>query len=286
MDKPTENLLPSWLLGKDSDEAFGDPHDVELKLIQEETAHPLSFIRETLKKGPEAVLHTIKRLDDMAYRADAEFRSEIIIHHEHLLQNISTVVGMEEELTTLKKTINETKNEIQTLYDEFHTPFSEMQADLNCLKRVIAVQDVAKKLQRFLFVAQKLRFQLELEPTDLPKAANIIQELDSLLKIYSLKDIDVLSGEIQAIEASRERIIKEVDIFFQTGLQHQNKMELSVACEIFLSLELLSDRMQTYLTTTVDSLFESFETKCGEMQFLYSSSSSLFFDLLIIPLDL
>lgn len=205
------------------------------------------FVRDSTGQGQDSIARLTARLEDCASVVEEELRSAIISCHEELLQNASNVSHLEGEIGDIRQSVNAIKASVATLHGNVLVPFKDVKRRALLLERMQASNVLIRKLLRFLFDARKLRTQMDAPARDYSKAAHTLHELEVVLQENQFERITVLTTEVVWIRETGQRVRRQAEEDFRSGLRQGNQIALNSALQVFFNLQCLCPQLKRLL---------------------------------------
>mmetsp|Transcript_41185 Transcript_41185/g.94732 ORF Transcript_41185/g.94732 Transcript_41185/m.94732 type:complete len:195 (-) Transcript_41185:49-633(-) len=165
-----------------------------------------AFVRDATSQSQDRVAQLTQRLEECTSIVEEELRHQIAACHEDLLQNASSAGQLDGELGAVRETVDILKGSISRVRSDVVVPFQEVKRRTLLLERMLSVNNLVRKILRFLFDARKLRTQMEAPTKDYSKALQTLQELEAVVQESNLDRVEVLSAEVAWIRETGARV--------------------------------------------------------------------------------
>eukprot|EP00930_Biecheleria_cincta_P098296 TRINITY_DN89967_c0_g1_i1.p1 TRINITY_DN89967_c0_g1~~TRINITY_DN89967_c0_g1_i1.p1 ORF type:complete len:778 (-),score=162.98 TRINITY_DN89967_c0_g1_i1:527-2818(-) len=213
-----------------------------------------AFVRDATGQGQDRTLRLSQQLQDCASSLEEDLRREIAACHEELLQCAGSVSELDGQLGEAGGIVESLKASVARVRGDVLGPFREVKRKVELLERMQAVNVLIRKLLRFLFDARKLRTQMDGTTKDFSKAAHTLHELELVLQESNLEKVEVLRAEVLWIRETGARIRRQSEDDLRTGVRQGNQIGLSVALQVFFSLECLWPQLKKLLAELLDEV--------------------------------
>ncbi|XP_048587951.1 conserved oligomeric Golgi complex subunit 5 isoform X2 [Nematostella vectensis] len=195
-----------------------------------------------------AISDSLSKLADGITLLDKELHSQVVCHHEDLLQQATGIETLEGVLQMMQSRINSLMASVQRIQQQIVEPYNKIESRTAQLRRLQAACDVLRRVIRIMYLTKRLQEQLKGGAREVTKAAQSLSELDYLVQGADLSEIQVISQDIKMIAEARKDVENQAKQMLSQGMEGQNQTQVATALQVFYNLGCLS--------TTVDGLVE------------------------------
>eukprot|EP00040_Diaphanoeca_grandis_P029875 m.175790 g.175790 ORF g.175790 m.175790 type:complete len:775 (+) comp31830_c0_seq1:347-2671(+) len=190
----------------------------------------------SIAKSLEQLSHGIERLE-------TELHSQVIAHHDDLLLQATGIQQLEDVLKMVGSRVASLSSSIERIHDKVQKPYTKIVARTSQLMRLQSACELLRRTLRFMYLAKRLKGQLQGGNREIAKAATTITEINALTEIVDLSGIEVVDAESGWIAKAKSQIHDSAKTMLELSIQTQNQVQLGTALQVFRSLELLETKV-------------------------------------------
>jgi len=202
-----------------------------------------AFVRDATGQGHDRLGRLTQQLEDSASSLDEELQREIVACHEELLHSAGSVNDLDGQLGNVREVVEALKNSVARMRGDVLSPFGGVKRRTELLQHMQSVNDLIRKLRRFLYDARTLRTQMEGPRKDYSKAAHTLHELESALAEGSLERVDALRAEVTWIRDTGSRVRRQAEEDLRSGARQGNQITLNTALQVLFNLQILRPQL-------------------------------------------
>jgi len=215
----------------------------EVQPFGERDFNSTAYTSLAIKSG--AVKETLQTLSSALGVLDKELNSQVSLHHEELLHQVSNVKDLEKMLEGIQIGVDTLQQNISRIAKEVKDPTLAIAAKTKQLALIQETCDLLRKIIRFTYLLRKLRGHVQAGNRELAKAAQCIYEIESLRRetTLPLQGIEVVDSEVRWIMKANEDVMNNASRMLMQGMETQNQIEVSTAVQVFFNLGVLKSKV-------------------------------------------
>ncbi|PRP84475.1 hypothetical protein PROFUN_08060 [Planoprotostelium fungivorum] len=231
----------------------------EVKSFADRDFNSSSYTSNAIKSG--SVKETLQTLSSSLGALDKELSSQVSLHHEELLHQVSNVRELEDMLQVIQIGIDSLQQSIARIAKEVKEPTQLIAAKTRQLIRMQRTCELLRKINRFSSLLRKLKGHMQAGNRELSKAAQCLYELEFLRResTLPLQGIDAVDSEVRWIMKANEDVSNNASRMLMQGMETQNQMEVTLAVQVFFNLGQLKPRVEGSLEMLLDRIQKSLQ---------------------------
>eukprot|EP00039_Didymoeca_costata_P020153 m.340253 g.340253 ORF g.340253 m.340253 type:complete len:767 (+) comp19209_c0_seq1:136-2436(+) len=179
---------------------------------------------------------SLEKLADGIARVESELHSQVVSHHDDLLLQATGIQKLEDVLKMVSTRVKSLHQSFQRIQDKVTTPYKLIQTRAAQLIRLQSACEILRRTLRYLYLAKRLKTQLQGGNREVAKAAATLTELNDLMEYVDLSGVDVVDKERKWIEEVQQQIESSAVEMLNLSMASHNQIQLGTALQVFRNL--------------------------------------------------
>ncbi|KAM7439206.1 Conserved oligomeric Golgi complex subunit [Porites harrisoni] len=186
-----------------------------------------------------AISDALARLADGINLLDKELHSQVVEHHEDLLQQATGIETLEGVLQMMQTRINSLKASVERIQQHIAEPYFKIVSRTAQLRRLQEACDILRRVIRVIYLTKRLQSHLQGGAREITKAAQNLSELDYLVQGADLSGIQAVENDLKIAAKARKDVENQAQRMLAQGMETQNQTQVGTALQVFYNLGLL-----------------------------------------------
>ncbi|XP_068713905.1 conserved oligomeric Golgi complex subunit 5-like [Montipora foliosa] len=204
-----------------------------------------------------AISEALARLADGINLLDKELHSQVVEHHEDLLQQATGIETLEGVLQMMQTRINSLKASVERIQQHIVEPYFKIMTRTAQLRRLQEACDILRRVIRVIYLTKRLQTQLQGGAREITKAAQSLNELDYLVQGTDLSGIQAVESDLKVVAKAKREVESQAQKMLSQGLETQNQTQVATALQVFYNLGTLIHTLDEVVKTVRDNLTNS-----------------------------
>lgn len=206
------------------------------------------FASEALSSGSAAA--SSEKLQEGIQLLEKQLRSEVFLRHDELLQQLSSLKETESVLTVVRAGVESLQASTQRVRSEIAEPYKQIKTKSRQLASLHDTVELLRSVIRSLRQLKKLQEMMESggANTDLAKAAQLYNEIETLRKENSLAGVEVVDEEIPWLLEVGNQIRSEAMKGLESGMEALNQAEVGSILQVYYNMGELKPTVESSIT--------------------------------------
>lgn len=150
-----------------------------------------------------AVSEQLAKLSAGISLLDKALHHQVSNHYEDLLSQATEIETLEGVLLAVHQKISSLLTSADKLRSKVAEPYESISSLTRKLKRLHVVCDYVRRVIRILRLSKRLRMHMNKNPSEIGKASNCINEIDSCLEEVDMSGIEAIESELEYIRVTK-----------------------------------------------------------------------------------
>ncbi|KAL9959850.1 hypothetical protein ACROYT_G033211 [Oculina patagonica] len=201
-----------------------------------------------------AISESLARLADGINLLDKELHSQVVEHHEDLLQQATGIETLEGVLQMMQTRINSLKASVERIQQHVVEPYFKIRSRTAQLRRLQEACDILRRVIRVIYLTKRLQSQLQGGAREITKAAQSLSELDYLVQGADLSGIQAVENDLKVAAKARKEVENQAQRMLAQGMETQNQTQVATALQVFYNLGSLVSTVSEVVNKVRDNL--------------------------------
>lgn len=201
-----------------------------------------------------AISDSLARLADGINLLDKELHSQVVEHHEDLLQQATGIETLEGVLQMMQTRINSLKASVERIQQHVVEPYFKIRSRTAQLRRLQEACDILRRVIRVIYLTKRLQSQLQGGAREITKAAQSLSELDYLVQGADLSGIQAVENDLKVAAQARKEVENQAQRMLAQGMETQNQTQVATALQVFYNLGSLVNTVNEVVNKVKDNL--------------------------------
>eukprot|EP00850_Spirogloea_muscicola_P018813 SM000176S03144 [mRNA] locus=s176:243275:249137:+ [translate_table: standard] len=212
-----------------------------------------TFASQVLSTG--SALASSKKLSEGIALLERQLRVEVVMRHDELLQQLSSLKDTESVLAIVRAGIDSLQASVQRVRSEIADPYRLIKLKSIQLASLHETVELLRIVIRFLKQVRRLRDQMSIGGAkgDLAKAAQLYNDVESLRREVDLDRVEVVQLELPWLVEVGQQIRAEAMRTLEAGMEALSQAEVGSVLQVYYNMG--------ELKTTVEALLAKYRVQ-------------------------
>eukprot|EP00271_Cylindrocystis_brebissonii_P008357 TRINITY_DN22545_c0_g1_i1.p1 TRINITY_DN22545_c0_g1~~TRINITY_DN22545_c0_g1_i1.p1 ORF type:complete len:876 (+),score=237.99 TRINITY_DN22545_c0_g1_i1:407-3034(+) len=221
------------------------------------------FASEVLSSGSAAA--SCRKLNDGISVLERQLRSEVVLRHDELLQQLASLRDTESVLAVVRAGVDSLQASVQRVRSEIADPYKQIKVKTRQLASLHDTMEVLRSVLKLLKQVKRLKDHMSSgsQKVELAKAAQLFSEIEGIRKESDLSGLAVVEAELPWLGEVGQQIRSEALSSLERGMEARNQAEVGSVLQVFYNLgelgatvEVLVNRFKLQATKAVTTALD------------------------------
>eukprot|EP00698_Gefionella_okellyi_P025074 TRINITY_DN9064_c0_g1_i1.p1 TRINITY_DN9064_c0_g1~~TRINITY_DN9064_c0_g1_i1.p1 ORF type:complete len:718 (-),score=163.99 TRINITY_DN9064_c0_g1_i1:181-2334(-) len=234
-----------------------------------DTFDELEFANRAIESN--SVSDSLERLSRLVANLKQDIRGKVKEQYDELLDQLQFTQQLEDVMGSVKTGSAAIRHQVNVVIQDIGKPFETIRERTEQLHRLQTSSDLVRRVIRFITLVRKLRTFTG--PRDLPKAAQSLFEIDTLLKEADLTGIELVDVDLPWLATTRDGLWKQTRSLLQHGLHTDDSQDVATALQVFYHMGSFLPEINALRDRIISECAESLDATLGAKRLVQTGRS-------------